>query len=222
MVVCRRFLVNSFDLANLHPVLQAILIAVVVLLVWFAFVLIYRGLVWFGTSIFDFNKNLNAHYGKRTDLLDGNLFELMGRIGRFNSGHFAVMPMVEAEKVLEPRHISHLKPWNILRMRQEIDFVIYHKQKMDKSGKPKLGMVPACGVMLRRDGNDAWCDWLNDAFKRAKVPFLLVEQQQLDDGEDMIEKVTQALISAPPVPDWTRDLIKISMAPKFPPETLKD
>lgn len=202
--------------------LQTALIVVVVLLIGFALWLLIRSVVWCAIKVDGWKKQWDARFGKRTDLLDENLFELMGRIGRFNSGHFAVLPMVEAEKVLEPKHVSHLKPWNILRMRQEIDFVIYHKQKLDKAGKPKVGMVPACGVMLKRDGNGAWCDWLKDAFKRAKVPFVLVEQQQLDNGEDMIEKVTQALIEAPPVPDWTRDLIKISMAPKFPPETLKD
>lgn len=200
--------------------LQAILFAVVALLIWYLLVLVMRGLFWCGRKLDATEKWWKASYGKSNDILDAGDMDLFGKLGRFNNAQFMVMPKVEAWRVLAPKHVSKLRLWDHLKMKEEIDFVIFYKQKFTKDGGDKKQIVPVCGVLAPGTGKSSWRKWLTNAFTRAKIPLIDLKPEDLD-KENLTDEVINALTKAAPIPDWTPDLIRASMAPKFPPEVLK-
>jgi len=140
---------------------------------------------------------------------------------KFNSGHFEVVPKMRVKKVLKPQHIAKLRVWNHEKMKKEIDFVIYHKQNTNKRGDKEDVFLPICGIICPSNNKGPWVKWLDDAFMRAKTPLLCLTAEDLEEGARPIhEQVILKLASPGPVPPWTIDALKASLAPKFPPETL--
>ncbi|GEM_PF-4114757 len=147
--------------------------------------------------------------------------KVLHALRKFNGPHFEVVSKVRVKKVLEPQHFAKVRVWNHERMRKEIDFVIYHKQTINKSGKEEGAFSPICGIICPKNNEEPWVDWLDYAFTRAKVPLLRLKEDDLaDDARPIQEQVILKLASPPPVPAWTIDALKGALAPKVPPETL--
>jgi hypothetical protein len=166
-------------------------------------------------------KNWQARYGKTSSMLDDEDVDVYGKLGKFNNAQFMVMPKVEAKKILTPKHVAKLRFWDKENLKGKIDFVIFHKQKTTKNGEPKKQIVPVCAIIEPQSGSADWRAWVKDALDRAKIPVIQLSQDDLK-KDSLIDDVIVAMTKAPPIPDWTPDLIRASMAPKFPPEVLKN
>lgn len=199
---------------------QIAIFIVLIVLFGLSLWLLAMGIFKLGEKVEAVNRWRKATYVKAGDLLKEPELAVLRKLGKFNSGHFEVVAKVKAKQIIAPAHISNVKFWNHEKLKKEIDFVIFHKQKVNKDGEEKNGFKPVCAILCPKDEDDDWRKWLDDACMRAKIPLMQLKPDDPDDPP-LHERVILAISKAGPIPEWVIDALKVSMAPKFPPETLK-